>query len=219
MSRHSTARSATALVVRTDDGFALQATVTDPGDDAVRHVAVLCHPHPRHGGTMHAPVMETLTDRICNTGVAVVRGNFRGVGRSEGSWGGGVEEVRDVRALVDAARTRYPSAHVTVGGWSFGGGVSLRALADDPGDGHDWFGVAPALSFAGDPTPCPPRRGFVVTGSRDRIVPAADVTAWAERCDGDLTSVVLDGCDHFFVGRFAVQAGEVLADWISGRPG
>jgi alpha/beta superfamily hydrolase len=217
-------REVVALPVRTDDGLALQATVTEPAPAGTAgHVVVLCHPHPLHGGTMHAPVLETVTDRLCASGVAVVRGNFRGVGRSEGSWGHGVDEVHDVRAFVAAARARYPAACLSVGGWSFGGGVALRTVSDavdgDDGHGADWFGIAPALTFAGAPSPCPPRRAFVVVGTRDDIVTADDVAGWVTRCDAasgeTVTSATLEGCDHFFVGRFAVQAGDSLADWVT----
>ena len=95
----------------------------DDGTEVVR-VAVVCHPHPLHGGTMHNKVVFRLARGARKAGCAVVRFNFRGVGSSAGTHDDGRGEQDDVRAALAYARGRYPDLPVSVGGFSFGSSMS-----------------------------------------------------------------------------------------------
>ena len=92
-----------------------------------RGVAVLCHPHPLHGGTMDNKVVQTLARAFVQLGYRAVRFNFRGVGRSQGQWDDGVGEVDDALAVVAACRDA--AAPLVLAGFSFGGYVAAQAAA------------------------------------------------------------------------------------------
>jgi uncharacterized protein len=91
----------------TDDGLSLESAWSGPTADA-SHLVVLCHPHPQQEGTMDAPLMRSLANRLADRGFRVLRFNFRGVGSSEGGWSGGDGEVSDVAAAVAFARETHP---------------------------------------------------------------------------------------------------------------
>src|SRR5690606_32812809 len=92
-----------------------------------RGVAVVCHPHPLHGGTMDNKVVQTLARAFVQLGYRSVRFNFRGIGASEGTWDAGQGEVDD--ALAVAAHFRNAGEPVVLGGFSFGGYVASQAAA------------------------------------------------------------------------------------------
>jgi uncharacterized protein len=135
--RPSTAR----LALHTADGLALQAELADASPTA-RAAAVLAHPHPLHGGSMHATVVDALFGALPAAGVTCLRFNFRGVQGSQGRHGYGRDERADVAAAVDALATHCPGAPIVAAGWSFGADVAL-SLGDERIAG--WLAVAPPL--------------------------------------------------------------------------
>ena len=130
------------LALTTADGLELEAELHPPADPEPRAGAVICHPHPLYGGSMHNNVVHRLITDLPPRGVAALRFNFRGTGRSEGRHGGGTDERHDVVAAVDALAARYPAAPIIVAGYSFGADVSL-AVDDDRVAG--WLAVSPPL--------------------------------------------------------------------------
>jgi hypothetical protein len=117
---------------RTDDGIRLQGELRLPDGPAVA-TAVLCHPHPRHGGSKDHPLLWAIRNELAgNRGIAMLGFNFRGVMGSGGSYGGGRDELTDARAAIstvrEAATTDVPTVLV---GWSFGANVALRLALDD----------------------------------------------------------------------------------------
>jgi len=102
----------------------IEAVIDVPGG-TTRGVAVLCHPHPVHGGTMDNKVIQTLARAFVQLGYRAVRFNFRGVGRSQGQWDHGVGEVDDALAVVAACRDA--ASPLVLGGFSFGGYVAAQA--------------------------------------------------------------------------------------------
>ena len=101
-------------------------------DAPIRRVALVCHPHPAYGGTMHHNVVYNVARALRERGLAVLRFNFRGVGRSEGRYDAGRGEQRDAQAALDALVSRFPDARCWVAGFSFGSWVGLRVGVDDP---------------------------------------------------------------------------------------
>ncbi len=104
----------------------LECLIEAPGDAAPRALAVVCHPHPLFGGTMHNKVVYRVARALRNSGYAVLRFNFRGVGQSAGRHTLGVGEVDDARMAVDYLRGRYPDLPYTLAGFSFGSRVILN---------------------------------------------------------------------------------------------
>jgi len=192
--------------LQTVDGVRLEARWDRP--DRPTLAVVFCHPHPLHGGTMTAPLMDAVTRRLVTRGCAVLRFNFRGTAGSEGAHGAGETEIADVAAAVDAARVAEPALPLGLCGWSFGAVVALaweaRTRATLP-----YVGIAPPMDrglVPVLPTPeslLPARRSFIV-GDRDQFVPVTDLAEYAARLDADLH--VLPGSDHFFWFREAQVA-------------
>jgi alpha/beta superfamily hydrolase len=164
---------------------------------------VLCHPHPMQRGTMRVPLFEKMTAALLEWEVAVLRFNFRGVGRSTGEHDFGIAEIDDVAAAVAHAQERFPDLEFGVAGWSFGAATALRWHARDRAE-LNYVGIAPGVvpkSGIRLPEPeslQPVPRTFIV-GDRDQIVPPGPVIEYAHRAGA--TVHVLPGSDHFFYYR------------------
>lgn len=112
----------------------LEALHEEPGGGrAVTRAAVFCHPHPLYGGTMRNKVVFRLARAARESGAAVLRFNFRGVGVSEGAYDEGRGEQDDCRAALAWMRSRYEGLPLLAGGFSFGSRIALRTCCGDPG--------------------------------------------------------------------------------------
>src|SRR5918912_3777577 len=108
----------------------IEAILREPAA-AVRRAAIVCHPHPLFGGTMHNKVVFRIARAFQEAGFAVLRFNFRGTGRSEGTHDEGRGEQDDLRAAMAFIEQRYAGAEVWLAGFSFGAAVMLRAACGD----------------------------------------------------------------------------------------
>jgi alpha/beta superfamily hydrolase len=173
-------------------------------------LAVLCHPHPLHGGTLHNKVVQTLARSMVQLGYTSVRFSFRGVGGSAGAWDHGRGEVDDALAVVAAHRS--PGQALVLGGFSFGGYVAAQAAArlqEAQAAAQRLVLVGPAVqSF---PMPAVPSDTLVIQGEHDDVVPLAAVLDWA-RPQG-LPVVVLPGAGHFFHGQITTLKRIVTSAW------
>jgi alpha/beta superfamily hydrolase len=109
----------------------LEAVLKEP-DASLRGAAVVCHPHPLFGGTMHTKAVYRAAQALNEAGLAALRFNFRGVGASTGSHADGIGEREDARAALDWLAERHPGLPLVAGGFSFGSMVALTVGADDP---------------------------------------------------------------------------------------
>ncbi len=197
----------------------LEALLEMPRELSGRGLAVVCHPHPRHHGTMLNKVVHTICRAMNELGLPAVRFNFRGVGASEGSYADGHGEIEDVLAVAAWARAREPELPIWLAGFSFGAGVCARAAAKirpaqliavaPPATrlGPDLSGLMPA---------CP---WLVIQGDADEVVSCDAVRAWVAGLSPAPNLVVLPGVDHFFHGRLTLLRQtllEHLADADSG---
>jgi alpha/beta superfamily hydrolase len=188
--------------IQTSDGLSLEARWDDASEPSGT-VVVLCHPHPLDGGTMNAPLMQAVTGSLSSTGIHVLRFNFRGVGRSEGTWGKGVAEIQDVAAAVEAANLAFPDQRIGVAGWSFGATTSLRWQIES-GSELPWVGIAPGIrSYRGstvpDPTQLLPARRLIIVGDRDQFSTLEEMEQFAQKAAAEVE--ILRGSDHFFYHR------------------
>ena len=103
----------------------LEALLEEPENGPALEAALVCHPHPQHGGTMHNKVVYRVARALRSSGYVVMRFNFRGVGKSEGRHDLGVGEIDDARAALDWLRNRYTGLPYTLAGFSFGSRVIL----------------------------------------------------------------------------------------------
>lgn len=166
-------------------------------------IAVICHPHPQHGGTMDNKVVSTLVRGYRELGVDTVRFNFRGVGKSEGQFDRAVGEVDDLLAVQSWAEAERPKARQLLAGFSFGSAVAAAAVhRASVAIDHLTLVAPPVERYAYDRHgrfPCPV---CVVQGGADDVVVPEGVFEWYEH---QLTSpgrlVRYDDAGHFFHGR------------------
>jgi len=173
-----------------------------------RGLALVCHPLPTHGGTLDNKVVQTLAKAFFGLGYVAARFNFRGVGRSAGTFDEGNGETDDALAVLRHVRARFGEAlPVALAGFSFGAFVQTRVVRHVQAKGLVLVG--PAVSrFDGAEVPADT---IVVHGEEDDVVPLADVFAWAR--PQQLPVVVFPGCGHFFHGRLPQLARVVTALW------
>lgn len=188
----------------------LECALDAPSHDGPpRGVAVLCHPHPLHGGTMENKVVQTLARALRQVGWRTVRFNFRGVGASHGHWDGGRGEVDDALAVVAAVRDA--SLPLALGGFSFGGYVASQAAARLQPPAQRLVLVAPAtVNF--DVAPVPDHT-LVIHGEADDVVPLAATLDWARQ--QTLPVVVVPGVGHFFHGQLPLLKSLVVRSFTA----
>jgi alpha/beta superfamily hydrolase len=169
--------------------------------------AVITHPHPLFGGSMANNVVWAAACALASRGMAALRFNFRGVGRSTGTYGGGVEEAEDVAAALDFLKSRAPGPYYLVG-YSFGAAVAGRALLQGlSADGAVL--VAPPIAFMDMAfLPQVPGLKLIIVGDRDELCPLTSLRELlgagpAPAGDGPARPTeirVIEGTDHFFRG-------------------
>ena len=176
----------------------IECAVDTPAAGAPRGLAVLCHPHPLHGGTLTNKVVQTLARAFVQLGYTSVRFNFRGIGGSQGAWDHGQGEVDDALAVV--AAMRLPGQALVLGGFSFGAYVASQAARRLTDPARRLVLVGPAVeSFEVEPVPADT---LVVHGEKDDVVALQAVLDWAR--PQSLPVTVLPGAGHFFHGQLAV---------------
>lgn len=188
---------------------ALEALVERPAVEQERRaVAVIGHPHPPDGGTMHNKVVGTIARALSDLGIASVRFNFRGVGASAGSYDRGRGETLDFLAVAQWAQAQRPDDALWLCGFSFGAWVALGAARQLPV--QQMIVVAPPLGFRDfvgvPPPPCP---WLVVQGEADDVVAPQAVFDWAAAARPAPTLVRMAEAGHFFHGRLVDLRGAI----------
>lgn len=201
----------------TSDGVRLQGELRVDVPEPVASV-VICHAHPRHGGSKDHPVLWAIRNELAGRrGYATLSFNFRGTMGSGGTYGGGRDEVRDAAAAFALMAER--ALPLLAVGWSFGASVALRAaLVDERPSALALVG----LPLRGGDLELPPvpepalvrgRSILVAAGSEDPYCPPAELRAYAEAAAAH--ALVLEGTDHFLRRRERELASEI-ADWSDG---
>ncbi len=171
-----------------------------PAETASPSIALICHPHPLHGGTMHNKVVTTLSKVFQQANMQTLRFNFRGVGKSTGSYGEGEGEVEDLYAILTWVKEVAPQASIWLAGFSFGAYISIRAAAKGPVAGL--VSIAPPVNhFALSTQLQITSPWIVVQGEEDDVVPATTVFAWVETLTPKPTLIRFPNTGHFFHGK------------------
>jgi alpha/beta superfamily hydrolase len=188
----------------------LEGILDLPRDAQVDGVAVVCHPHPQHGGTMHNKVARTLARAFARSGFATLRFNFRGTEGSEGVYDHGRGEFDDALAALDWVRVRYSDGPVWLAGFSFGAAIAVRAAVAADVDGL--VSVAPAIYRSGSRLEGQPRCPWlVVQGDEDELVDIDDTVEWINSLEPGPELLVMRGAEHFFHGRLNELRTAVMA--------
>jgi alpha/beta superfamily hydrolase len=192
----------------------LEALLEEPesSEAAPREAALVCHPHPQHGGTMHNKVVYRIALGLRKAGAVVLRFNYRGVNLSEGEYAHGEGETEDARAALAYLRSRYPRLPLTLAGFSFGARIALRMACADADKPRRVIAV-------GFPTVyrdrsyldgCTVPRIFVQS-TTDQYGPVADLEALVESLPEPKRMILVEARDHFFAGALEVLEGEIAA--------
>ena len=191
----------------------LEAIVDAPAG-TIRAAVVFAHPLPTHGGTMHTKVVFQGAKALTRIGCAVLRFNFRGVGRSAGQWDEGRGEMDDFRAGVDFMAARYPDVELWAAGFSFG---SYIAMTSGAGDDRicTLIGIAPPVDrydFARVLQSTKPK--FLVHGERDELISLKSIREFYARLQEPKELVEIDRANHLFDGQ-AGEVGDALEELLS----
>jgi alpha/beta superfamily hydrolase len=198
----------------------LEAILDEAAGERFRAAVVFAHPHPQFGGTMHTKVVYQGTKALARIGCAVLRFNFRGVGRSSGTFSGGSGELADFGAALDFMSERYRGQRLWAAGFSFGAWVALESgAADDRVSAL--IGISPpvATSVSGqqytfERTVASTKPKFFVQGEADEVCPLEAMWAFYGQLQEPKELVVIDAADHLFDGQ-TQEAGEALEDLLS----
>jgi alpha/beta superfamily hydrolase len=190
------------------------------GSPNATHAAIVCHPHPLYGGTLHNKVVFHAMKALNSFGFPVLRFNFRGTGLSEGEHANGIGEVEDVRTALDWLENEF-NLPVVFAGFSFGAAVGLRATYADPR-------VPPLIALGLPAVPVADRKDdrvydfeflrdctkpkLFVSGSRDQFGPPGKLEALVNTFADPKTLVRIEAGDHFFEGRLK-EMRVAIEDW------
>ena len=194
----------------------LEALLNGGSADAT-HAAVVCHPHPMFGGTLHNKVVFHTMKALNHFGFPVLRFNFRGAGLSQGEHAHGAGEVEDVRAALDWIEGEY-SLPIVFAGFSFGAAVGMRAACPDPR-------VTALIGLGLPATPVDDRvydfdllrtctkPKLFVSGSRDQFGPPGKLEGLVNTFAEPKKLVRIEAGDHFFEGRLK-ELRAAIEDWV-----
>ncbi|MDH5324579.1 MAG: alpha/beta fold hydrolase [Gammaproteobacteria bacterium] len=188
---------------------ALMSQPANPGE--VEAVAVICHPHPLHGGSMANKVVHIVSNALNDLGVPTLRFNFRGVGHSQGRFDRGQGEVEDLEAVCDWLRSRYPQAQLWLAGFSFGAFVAFNGYRDVGAE--RLLLIAPPVTlfdFPENPVEIP---WLVIQGGKDDVIAPEKVSAWVQQQRPRPNYQWFADADHFFHGRLNQVREAVKQQW------
>lgn len=199
----------------------LEGRIALPAAQAPVRGAVVCHPHPLYGGSMHNNVVAAILEALWSLDFATLRFNFRGVGRSEGEHGGGAAEVEDVAGAVSflGKQAGVRSDAMALAGYSFGARVALAAA---PGLAALDTVIAVALPISMTPAPAMDgwdKRLILVAGDRDSFCAVGALEAFQAQIARPSTLAVIAGADHFFAGYERDLTGEIVQAMKTVAPG
>ena len=184
------------------------------GSDPNAPIALMLHPHPQHGGTMNNKVVYALYHTFADRGFSVLRFNFRGVGRSQGSFDRGEGELSDAASALDWLQSYNENAsQCWIAGFSFGAWIGMQLLMRRP-EINGFISVSPPanmfdFSFL---APCP-SSGLIVQGSDDDLVPEPATAKLVDKLSSqrgiEIDYKILKGANHFYQGKLEDLSAEV----------
>jgi len=188
-------------------------TPNSPTQNRPPLAAVVCHPHPLYGGTMHNKVVYQAAKSLDALGLPVLRFNFRGAGLSAGGHDSGLGEQGDVRAALDFLAVEFTGVPLLLAGFSFGALVGLRAGCEHPRVSHlIGLGIPVNSSDFSFLSQCGKPKLFV-QGSEDQYGAIEKVKSLVAMLLGENHLVAVERADHFFAGRLD-QLNAAIINWF-----
>jgi alpha/beta superfamily hydrolase len=187
----------------------LEALLEAPEDAEPVEAALVCHPHPSHGGTMHNKVVYRIARGLRSTGAVVLRFNYRGVNLSEGVYDQGEGELEDTRVCLEYLRARYPDLPFTLAGFSFGSRIALRLGCGGAGARRVIAVGFPTIYYdRGYLNDCTVPRVFVQS-THDEFGPVDQIRPFVETLPEPKRLVLVEAQDHFFAGALDALEQEI----------
>lgn len=185
-----------------------------PGKSPTAPIALILHPHPQHGGTMNNKVVYNMYQQFAERDFATMRFNFRGIGKSQGSYDRGEGELADAASALDWLQSFNPNCRsVWVAGFSFGSWIGMQLLMRRP-EIDTFISVAPPANLLDFNflAPCP-TSGMIVHGAADTLVPEAAVNKLVQKLSHQ-RGITIDyrlvpGASHFFSEHMETLMGHV----------
>jgi hypothetical protein len=181
-------------------GFQLEGLLGNQEAFSMKGGVILCHPHPQYGGDMHSLVISTAADVAYQEGFSTLRFNFRGVGKSGGSYGEGIGEREDVRAAIDYffSALGHANSPLILLGYSFGAWAALPVGAQD-NRVKGMVAVAPPLELYDFRflEGCKKKK-LLMAGDQDFFCPVALLRTYFDRLEEPKSLAIIEGADHFF---------------------
>lgn len=178
----------------------LEALLKEPAGEVSR-VAIVCHPHPLFGGTMHNKVVYRIAKAFLNEGFATVRFNFRGTGRSQGAHDAGNGEQDDLRAVIRFVEEKYKEAELWLAGFSFGARVMLSVGCGESRPRALVAGGTPVSKYDFSSFARCEKPKLFIQGGKDEFGSVEDLEKFVAGVSGPSQIKIVDGADHFFEGR------------------
>jgi alpha/beta superfamily hydrolase len=191
------------------DSIQLEGLLSVQEAPSVKGGVILCHPHPQYGGDMDNPVITTAGEAASEEGFSTLRFNFREVRESEGFYGDGVGEKRDVEAAIDYLHSSQKDSKVPLIllGYSFGAWIGFSVAVHDERI-KGMVAIAPPLELYdfGFLKGCKKKK-LLIAGTRDSFCPTTQLEEWYQQLEEPKSLALIQGADHFFFGhtRFLIE--------------
>jgi alpha/beta superfamily hydrolase len=181
-----------------------------PEGDGPFPAVIVCHPHPLYGGNMSANIVFSICQALALKNIAALRFNFRGVGQSQGKFGGGTAEREDVRAALAfvLSAENINRSKIGLAGYSFGGGVAASVAVRDERVKALAL-VSPALMYGGETLTEYKKPKFIIIGENDDMIAPEEVGEAVEAMPKPKRFEVIPGADHFWAGYEETVAEKV----------
>lgn len=177
------------------------------------YAAVVCHPHPQFQGTMHNKVVFTIAKALNAAGIPALRFNFRGVGRSTGTYGNGIGEAEDIRVALDWLAARFPATPLLLAGFSFGAWAGLPVGAADPRVQRLIGAGIPTRLLTVDQLATAHMPKLIVQGANDEYGPLAKMQSWFAALPDPKELHIVPGSSHFFTDHLD-ELATTITGWM-----
>lgn len=189
----------------------LESLYSSPLAGSSEIVAVVCHPHPLHGGSMHNKVVTTIAKTFDSINAHTIRFNFRGVGDSIGEFDAGCGETEDLLSIIKWLKIKHPKAKIVTAGFSFGSYICCKAATKiNP---SMLITIAPAIirqNYENIPSFQGP--WLLVQGTADELTDTNAVLAWAKKQIAPPKVITITNASHFFHGKLQLLQQQLVAN-------
>ena len=193
----------------------LQAIYEAPKDIIIDNlIMIICHPHPKHEGTMHNKVITTIARAAYKQGIETIRFNYRGVMNSQGEYGNGVGEVDDLLSVITYVRKKMPGKKILLAGFSFGAAIAYIGSSKSQAI-CGLITVAPsAIKFQLDSFTQPSVPWCIIHGTDDEVISFNQVKDFVfNHTDNEVTFYRCNNVGHYFHGQL-IKLRKYIEYWL-----